>query len=119
MKALHIQLQPELSPELDVTAAITLLRLVGELAGTRPQVTEGFDNGRFINLEFAPEDTAGLWASVREELSKVPGLADAAIVCVQGERGWDDYLLLHHFDKAVPRDQFDDDSGSALAEEIE
>jgi hypothetical protein len=118
MKALHIHLQPERSPELDVTAAITLLRLVGELAGTRAQVTEGVDGERYINLDFAPEDTAGLWASVREELRNVPGLADAAIVCCEGEHGWDDYLLLHHFDKTEPLDELDD-PGSDLAEEID
>ena len=34
----------------------------------------------------------------------VPGLAAAAIIVCEGEHGWDDYLLLHHFDPAEPLD---------------
>jgi hypothetical protein len=42
---------------------------------------------------------------IRELLQADPALANIAIVVCQGERGWDDYLLLHHFDSSVPLDQ--------------
>ena len=45
--------------------------------------------------------------------SKLPGgeLRDAMIITMTGEEGWDDYLLLHHFDRAEPLDLLEQESG--------
>jgi hypothetical protein len=56
-------------------------------------------------VDFEAEDAVELWMAVRAELRAVPGLAAAAIVCCQGAQGWDDYLLLHHFDPTEPLDR--------------
>jgi hypothetical protein len=101
MKRLHIQIQATRSPSLDVAKAVVRL---SQLA-TGVRVSEGVDNGPYLNVDFKADDLSGLWASVREELRAVPGLAGAAIVICQGEHGWDDYLLLHHFNPSEPLDQ--------------
>ncbi|MCE9560744.1 MAG: hypothetical protein K8U57_01690 [Planctomycetes bacterium] len=94
MKQLHIQLQPGRSPELDLAEAVAKLRSV--MNGAR--VTEGEDDVRYVNVDFWTGDPSGLWESLQKLVQSVPGLARAAIVVCEGEHGWDDYLLLHHFD---------------------
>jgi hypothetical protein len=68
-------------------------------------VDEGYDRGRYVNVDFWAADPTALWAKVRSELRAAPEMAGAAIACCQGERGWDDYLLLHHFEPDEPLDQ--------------
>jgi hypothetical protein len=101
MKRLHIQIQPARSPKLDVPEAIVRLSRLAD--GVR--TTEGHDEGRYVNLDFKVSDLTGLWAAVREQLRAIPEVAVAAIVVCEGEHGWDDYLLLHHFDPSEPLDQ--------------
>ena len=71
-------------------------------------MTDGLDRGRYVNVAFATDDLKALWSALREEMLGVPRLAEAAIVCCEGEHGWDDYLLLHHFDPTEPIDQLVD-----------
>jgi hypothetical protein len=100
MKQLTINLQPARAPGLDVPEAVA--RLTRLAAGA--WVTEGEDTGRYVNVSFQTGDLLGLWTSLREELQGIPGLAGAVIVVCEGEHGWDDYLLLHHFN---PQEQLD------------
>jgi len=94
MKRLSIQLQPARSPELNLAEA------VAKLSSLAPDVraTEHQEKGPYVNVDFKTADLSGLWQSVREVLEALPGLNRAAIVVCEGDRGWDDYLLLHHFD---------------------
>lgn len=101
VKRLHIQLQPARSPGLDLPEAVARLSCLA----TGVLVTEGEDNGRYVNVDFKVADPSGLWALIRQELHSVAGLAGAAIIVCEGERGWDDYLLLHHFNPAEPLDR--------------
>jgi hypothetical protein len=61
-------------------------------------VSRGEEGGGYVNVGLKAADSVALWAAVRKQLQAEAGLARAAIVVCQGERGWDDYLLLHHFD---------------------
>ena len=101
MKVLNVQLQPDRSPTLDVSA--TVARLGALTSASR--ISESEDGGRYVNITFEAADPTELWAAVQEHLRADAGLAGAAIVVCQGERGWDDYLLLHHFDPIEPLDQ--------------
>lgn len=94
MKRLHIQVQLTKSPGLDADEISIRLRRVAE--GVR--VTEGLDDGRYLNFDIKTADLPELWRLVRAQVHLIPGLAQAAIVVCEGEFGWDDYLLLHHFD---------------------
>lgn len=109
MKMLHIQLQPELIPELGLADARALL----EEQANHPlvescRVTVGHDVGAYLNLDYATNDLAGLWFAIRakayEDSPLAPMISRATIVACEGKRGWDDYRLLHHFDPAVPLD---------------
>lgn len=103
-KRIAIQLQPARSRELDVAGAVALLTEVGEQFAVKPRVTEGFDNERYINVDFATTDVIGLSTALLKAVRSTRTLAASAIVCSEGKAGWDDYLLLHHFDPSVPLD---------------
>lgn len=68
----------------------------------------GDDDGRYINLFIRTSDRTATWDRICAHLlgSEDPGaeLRDAMIVTVTGNREWDDYGLLHHFDADVRTD---------------
>jgi hypothetical protein len=101
MRALKVQIQPDRSPALNLAAAIA--RLVNLDPSTR--TSEGFDDGRYINIYFEPDDTLVLWHAIRRQLDTDSRLAQATMVVCQGENGWDDYLLLHHYDRTLILDE--------------
>jgi hypothetical protein len=86
---------------LDTLAATTRLRSLAAASW----IDDGEDNGPYINIAFEATDPAGLWAAIRGQLLADPELAGATIVVCEGEHGWHDYLLLHHFDPTEPLDE--------------
>lgn len=100
MKGLKVQIQSARVPGVDVTATIARLRAVAEAV-----VDYGDDNGPFVNVRYETADLPAVWAGVKEVLRTDAALARSGIVCCQGDHGWDDYLLLHHFDPAEPLDE--------------
>lgn len=100
MKRLHVQIQPARSPRLDAEAVVARLQALAAAV-----VSRGEDGSPYTNVDFRTADVRVLWAAVQDQLRADPALAASAIVCCEGERGWDDYRLLHHFDPAVPLDE--------------
>ena len=107
MKALHIQLQPGLAPGFDAVAEVERLRGVIAASGLAGpiRVTEGDDDGPYINLDFDTADVSAMWSRLRHEWQPGGSLAGGSIVCCEGNLGWDDYRLLHHFDPSEPLDE--------------
>ena len=101
MKRLNIQIHPARSPALDVTESLARLSCLAADA----RVTKVDDDGQYANVDYKTVDPSGLWVLVRKELRIVPGLAETAIVVCEGQHGWDDYLLLHHYDPTEPLDE--------------
>jgi len=100
MRRLNIQIQFD---------RLTVERVEVTLAQLRrfaPSVTmcEGHDNGRYVNVTYEVDDVAQLWKLVSDELQTNAALAHASIVVCEGIDGWDDYLLLHHYDSTEPLD---------------
>src|SRR5690348_16122875 len=71
------------------------------------KVAAGEDDGRYENIMFDVESPEVALSTIQAVLSS-PSVGPAArasmIVICHGERGWDDYLLLHHYDPAVKVD---------------
>ena len=72
---------------------------------------DGFDKTQYFNFTFGTEDLRGLWAVIRSTAYGNPALAEpmakSSIAVCTGEHGWDDYLLLFHFDPDEPRADID------------
>lgn len=79
---------------------------IESLAMTFPSLTvsQGNDRGPYINLDFESDDPKADWMKIQAWLEDVKGLRISCIVTCQGRHGWDDYLLLHHFDPDEPCD---------------
>jgi hypothetical protein len=101
MKTLTVQIQQGLATALEAENTVRqLLSLAGEkLSEGRAVAVPGEG---CINVNFRTLDLPRLWQAIQERLGFVedakPPIARALIVVCEGEYGWDDYLLLHHFD---------------------
>jgi hypothetical protein len=73
-------------------------------------VEQGFDEHAYVNLTFETDHPKLLWQLLSDELyhSNSLGLLmrTASIAACEGQRGWDDFVLLHHFDPDVSCDRF-------------
>jgi len=77
---------------------------------TRYSEEEGSDQAEhYVNLYFDAPSTADAWPVIRsilyEDSRLGPFLEKSSIATCQGQNGWDDYLLLHHFRPTVSRDR--------------
>ena len=108
MRRLNVQIHPtrishgspdELIESLKAAADGAVLAFCGQNAGQ--------DAGPYINLSFIAADPVAGWSRMRVlyDASEIGRrLALSTIVVCEGEQGWDDYLLLHHFDPAEKLD---------------
>lgn len=105
-----LQLHPHLAPSLDLDQLAKACEAIARgTEGVRGfGVTQGDDEGPYLNFLFAAEEPAAAWARLRPQLftdsPQGAALHDACMVMCTGANGWDDYLLLHHFDPNVPLD---------------
>jgi hypothetical protein len=110
MRALSIQVQPDLSPGIDmsqVTAAFELIAGDSELV-KHHSFDHGYDKAPYFNYTFGTPDAGRLWQIVRKNLYSsrelTPHMRRASMAVCSSEEGWDEYLLLYHFDPAVKLD---------------
>jgi hypothetical protein len=107
---LCLQVHSARAPGLNVTelkeAADLLARSVPGVLGIG--FTEGEDDGAYLNIVFAAREPQRSWPPIREGLLESAAfglqLKAASIAMCTGTEGWDDYLLLYHYDPSVPVD---------------
>lgn len=109
MRAINIQVQPDRVPNMnldEVKAAFVSLSesdLVEEY-----DFSEDADKGRYLNFTYGTNDAASLWKEIKSSIFENETLSDEVSRCsmamCSSEEGWDDYLLLHHFDPSVTLD---------------
>jgi hypothetical protein len=114
MRHLNIQLQPERAPKLKTDEAKRIIEALTAdhsiVAGYRSN--SGDDDGAYVNFTFLAKDLPKLWARVKAEVLADPQLgrdiSRATIIMCEGQSGWDDYLLLHHYDGTLELDGLDE-----------
>jgi hypothetical protein len=103
VKILLIQFQPHLAPELDPSRVTDLIArfVVGCSEVVDHFFTEGTDRVRWLNFQLKTRNVPALWVAVRKAVLTDPEMGSAltrsAMVLCQGDDGWDDYRILHHF----------------------
>jgi hypothetical protein len=110
VRHLNIQLQPDRAARLDLSRARGIIEALAQdhaiVAGFDAQ--EGEDEGRYLNFTFLAKDPATLWQRIRANVlaEAVIGheIASSSIIVCEGDHGWDDYLLLHHYDPGLAKD---------------
>ncbi|WP_028450424.1 MULTISPECIES: hypothetical protein [Chitinibacter] len=110
-RILLIQLHPQRVPTLNLEQARAAFAKLAQhplVRGSR--VTEGEEEGPYLNFEYKTDDLAALWDEVKSSIYDGSLLAfqlqRASMAIAQGDEGWDDYLVLHHFDPAIEPDEF-------------
>ena len=110
MTTFCIQVQPDRAPDLDMERVRSLCRLISSRRAlvVRHSIAEGVDKGRYVNLMFDTAQPRELWGMLHsifyEDAIIGSGLALASMAMCEGDQGWDDYRLLHHFDPEVETD---------------
>lgn len=109
MPGLNIQVQPNRAPGLDLGAVLALFASAAELADAELEVTEGEHGVPYVNYDFRTRDLVRLWEILQGQVfwdqTIGPLLARSSIATCEGHQGWDDYLLLHHYDRALVLDR--------------
>jgi predicted RNA binding protein with dsRBD fold (UPF0201 family) len=71
------------------------------------EVAVGEHDGRYENFMFeaaSPEDGMSMVRGVLDSPEVGRAARASCIVTCEGEQGWDDYLLLHHYDRTLVLD---------------
>ena len=114
MRLCNIQLHLQRAPSLDMPQIKRVVGRVSRRPGVvrRSSAAKGYDRGPYVNFTFETDDVVVLWSAIQAEVlgdrEIGPAIAKATIITCQGERGWDDYLLLHHYDRRVKLDEADE-----------
>jgi hypothetical protein len=104
--------KPNHAPGID----IGVVREVAAQLGSTPLFTrygadEGFDSGPYVNLYFdtpsLPEAWPIVWSQFYGNARIGAFLRASSIATCEGKNGWDDYLLLYHFDPAESADDIE------------
>jgi hypothetical protein len=106
-----MQFQARLAPRLSVEMVTILLALTAASDSNVAQfsVRRGRRPAQWINYHFTTRSVGPLWKRLHTKAlhHRKHGLAPrkSTIVTCEGSRGWDNYLLLHHFRFGQPLDR--------------
>lgn len=106
-----IQIHPHRATDLDISglrAACDVLAKDKTLI-SKFRVVDGTDGHYYLDLMFETDRPKDLWRVLEQELFQSSefgeGMQKASMVMCEGQDGWNDYLLLHHFDLTVECDE--------------
>jgi hypothetical protein len=108
---LHIQVQPDLAESLD---AIRLRRefqavATGNALVAQYRFSNGKDDGEYFNFDFDTPRPAALWEQIRGTIYDASAFGQSvrlsSMATCTGQHGWDDYLLIHHWDPSEDLDE--------------
>jgi hypothetical protein len=103
MPTLYLQFQP------DRVASGIDDRILAAFHGALPEaeIESGDEDGRYVNFRFKAVSVESGWSAI-SALFRLPEIGSAAqtacILTCEGKHGWDDYLLLHHYDRTLAID---------------
>jgi hypothetical protein len=99
MKCLSIQIQADRCGEENPQEVVLRLQCFCSQLACVTDVDVSKGEG-YVNINCTTEDLATLWAHLKKDLYECDSvLQNASIVLSEGDSGWDDYLLLHHYDE--------------------
>lgn len=112
MTTFCIQIQPHRAPSLDLAKVKEFGEAIAsdkELV-SRFEIVEGVDGVSYTNLMFETAEAPSLWQRLHSELYGSEEIRDAmlraSMAMCEGKNGWNDYLLLYHFNEGEKLDKF-------------
>jgi hypothetical protein len=110
MRSLSIQVQPDKSPSINMQRLDAAFEIIASdrYLVEHHSFSNGMDKSPYSNYTFGTKHALRLWESVQTSIYNNTEFGAhmrlASIVTCSSEEGWDDYLLLFHFDPAVELD---------------
>lgn len=110
MLVLSIQVQPARSPGIDMAGVLAEFEAIASITELVKQhaFDSGDDQGAYFNFTFGTPDAKRLWQLIQSRLYNTGNFSShmrqASMAMCSSEEGWDDYLLLYHFDPTVGLD---------------
>lgn len=107
MKKFLIQIEPHRSPDLDAGNLLSQFEgLSDEMGWVRKRSVEhGFDKQPYVHLLFETDHPKLFWEMLREKIDQPdaygPSMRAASFVICEGKAGWNDYVMLHHYDPDI------------------
>jgi len=110
MKTLAVHIQPERIPEAQIAIAIEALKkIVAATPAAQSSLIEINRGPDYANVYLATAEPAALWQAIEHEFQlktpKANPAAEGIVVLCEGEDGWNDYLMLYHFDPSQTLDR--------------
>lgn len=105
MKCVSVQIHPANDGSYEVDDLLALVRSIGRY----PEVDSDEGDSHSVNLNFFTEDLQRFWREFQEgvlnDAALGPWVRKTAIIVCEGDQGWDDYLLLWHYDQTHTADR--------------
>ena len=109
MRSLSIQVQPARSPGIDMAGVLAEFESV---AGVTELVKHhAFDSGddqEYFNFTFGTTEAKTLWQLIQSRLYNSGDFSShmrqASMAMCSSDEGWNNYILLYHFDPAISLD---------------
>lgn len=111
MTTFCIQVQPDRAPALDMDRVRSLCRLVTSrrALAERHSIVDGTGKDQHVTLIFETGQPQEFWALLQavfyEDIKVGRDMVQASLALCEGDQGWDDCLVLHHFDPEVQTDR--------------
>jgi len=111
-----IQIHPHRSPQLDLASLLSECECLAtdKALLRRFSWQEGFEDHAYVSLTFDTDHPKPLWKLLNEQLYQASAFGRfmqvSSIATCEGRHGWDDYLLLHHFDAGQKCDELPEES---------
>jgi hypothetical protein len=99
MLCISVQFHPSRDNRFHLEDLLDLVRSVGRY----PEVDKDESDPESVHLNFFTEDIRLFWSDFEQGVLNDPVLGswvkNTTIIVCEGDQGWDNYLLLWHFDK--------------------
>jgi hypothetical protein len=113
MSSICIQIQSNRARDIDMLRVRELCEYAASNNDLvlRFAVLEGEEKGLFINLTFETTELQKMWFLLQDLLFRDEkigaALTQSSIVVCEGKDGWNDYLVLHHFNPSEKLDNIE------------
>lgn len=110
MRSLSVQVQPARSPGINMQRLDTAFEAIASdrYLVAHHKFDSGVDNVAYFNYTFGTQHARQLWESIQSHIFHnrefEPHMKCASMAMCSSEEGWDDYVLLFHFDPSVELD---------------
>jgi hypothetical protein len=113
VRALSIQVQPVRAPGIVMDDIVHEFQSIAEMSDLvkHHAFSDDHESVHFFNFTFGTPDAKALWGVVQDRLynnERCGGwMRQASMAMCSSEQGWDDYVLLFHFDPDVKTGNYD------------